>query len=49
VQLGQSWSATSRCEDDEAFVQLLGVVSALMPGTGSAPLIPASSPAAQTA
>ena len=43
VQLGRSWSPASDCEDDEVFVELLGVMSALIPGPGSTPLTTASS------
>ncbi len=43
LQLGRSWSPASHCEDDEAFVELLGVMSALIPGPGSTPLTTASS------
>lgn len=38
VQAGHAWSPTSHCEDDDAFVELLGVMSALIPGAGSSPL-----------
>jgi hypothetical protein len=37
VQQGRSWSPESHCEDDAAFVELLGVMSALVPGAGATP------------
>ena len=37
VQLGRAWNPASPCEEDEAFVELLGVMSALIPGAGSTP------------
>jgi hypothetical protein len=48
VQSGQQWSPKSRCEEDEAFVDLLGAMSALNPGIGSTPLTPAPSQTAGT-
>jgi hypothetical protein len=51
VQLGQPWRPESRCEKDEAFVGLLGAMSALMAGAGGVPLAPMPSqlPTSQTA
>jgi hypothetical protein len=37
VQAGHTWNPTSRCEKNKAFVGLLGVMSALIPGAASTP------------
>ena len=37
VQLGRAWSPASPCEEDEAFVGLLGAMSALIPGAANTP------------
>jgi hypothetical protein len=40
LRAGHTWNAKSPCEEDKAFVGLLGVMSALIPGAGSTPLAP---------